>query len=40
MDKVNRNMFLLLSTGVQLYKQDNMGSVLPCGLTGNIISFS
>ena len=32
------NMFLLLfSIGTLLYKQDNIGSVLPYGLTGKIL---
>ena len=31
------NLFLLFSTGAQLYKEDNMGSVVPYGLTGKVL---
>ena len=31
------NYFFLLSTGARLYKQDNMSSVLPDGLTRKVL---
>ena len=31
------NLFLLLSTGAQLYKRENMGGVVPYGLTGKVL---
>ena len=31
------NLFRLFSAGAQLYKEDNMGSVLPYGLTGKVL---
>ena len=34
---VENLVFFLFSTGVQLYREDNMGSVLPYGLTGKVL---
>ena len=31
------NLFRLFSAGAQLYKEDNMGSVVPYGLTGKVL---